>query len=219
MYKGCIFDLDGTLINSLDDLADSTNAALRQFGFPEHRSDAYRHFVGDGVMRLIERAVPAGTDADTVAAVKRQFDYHYDQSYLNKTRPYDGILQLLEQLRVDGVRLAVVSNKPDTFVGKIVRELFPVGTFDFITGKRPGIETKPNPQLVFLCMDELGLSGADCVYIGDSDVDVRTAANASLPCIGVAWGFRGKEELRVAGCTEVVEDCAGLYEAIRSGGR
>lgn len=199
MTQFCIFDLDGTLVNSLEDLAAATNNTLIQHGFPTHPTEAYRHFVGDGILMLLRRAAPKDTDPETLQQLRQGFDQYYAVHCFDHTQPYPGCLQLLETLSQKGISCAVLSNKPDEFVGTIVKRLYPHLVFSSIFGKRPGYEKKPDPAALNEMIRQQGVSKESCLYIGDSDVDVYTAHNAGIRCCGVLWGFRGYEELTRAG--------------------
>lgn len=199
MTRFCIFDLDGTLVNSLEDLADATNRALRLQGFPEHPYDAYRQFVGDGVPLLLRRAAPQGCTAEQLDALKLEFDRWYGTHSFDKTRAYDGCASLLKELEKRRIFTAVLSNKPDEFVGEIVRRYFHEAHFTAVYGKRPHYEKKPDPAALNEMIRECGVKKEECLYIGDSNVDVYTAHNAGVRCCGALWGFRGQKELEEAG--------------------
>lgn len=196
MYKLVIFDLDGTLVNSLEDLGNACNAALGKFGFPVHETEKFRYFVGDGVPMLIKRALPEDNrDDETVMTVKAAFDEIYGKNYSVCTRPYDGIPQLLASLQERGIQAAVASNKPDEFAQVIVGEMFGE-IFSFVSGKKEGFEKKPSPQIALHIMEKLGISPRDTLFVGDSSVDMQTAANAGCDSVGCTWGFRTEQELR-----------------------
>ena len=199
MTHFCIFDLDGTLVNSLADLADATNDALRRQGVPTHPVEAYRHFVGDGILMLLRRAAPEGVSPQTLEQLHQGFDAYYASHCFDHTQPYPGCGQLLECLSQKGISCAVLSNKPDEFVGTIVKKLYPDFAFSSIFGKRPGYEKKPDPAALNEMIRQQGVPKEGCLYIGDSDVDVYTAHNAGIRCCGALWGFRGYEELTRAG--------------------
>lgn len=209
MYKLAIFDLDGTILNTIEDLTDSTNAILRQFGYPERTLPEVQSFVGNGIHKLIERAVPEG--AENVEEVFTAFQPYYREHSAIRTRPYDGIPELLDALHEAGIRLAVVSNKADAAVQILCEKYFP-GTFDAVYGERQGIARKPAPDSVNAVLAELGIAREQAVYIGDSDVDVQTAKNAGMDCIGVAWGFRGREFLVRHGAEKIVADAEELLK-------
>lgn len=212
-YKLVIFDMDGTILNTLDDLADSTNYALLANGLPERTIGEVRSFVGNGIRRLIERAVPAGTDAAQLDRVHESFTAHYKAHCADKTKPYDGILELIRDLRAAGCRTAVVSNKADYGVQTLCRDYFP-GLFDMAVGEREGIRKKPSPDSVNEVLKKLSVVRADAVYIGDSDVDIETARNAGLDCIAVEWGFRGREFLIEHGAGRLVKEPREIYDEI-----
>ena len=202
MYKVYIFDLDGTLLDTLTDLAASTNYALRKHGMPEHSIDDVRRFVGNGVRKLMERAVPDGADNPLFDEAFATFRQHYMEHSLDTTRPYDGIPETLAALKARGCRLAVVSNKMMAATQELCRHFFP-DTIEVAIGEDEahGIRKKPAPDTVFEALKALGVSrvgasdGLSAVYVGDSDVDIQTAANAGLPCISVLWGFRDRDFL------------------------
>lgn len=215
-YKLAIFDLDGTILNTLDDLADSTNYALRENGLPERTVQEVRCFVGNGIRKLIERAVPAGTQTEQTDRVHESFTAHYKAHCADKTRPYDGVIELLRALRAAGCRTAVVSNKADYGVQTLCQDYFP-GLFDMAVGEREGIRKKPSPDSVNEVLQRLCTARADAVYIGDSDVDIETAKNAGLDCISVEWGFRGREFLLEHGAARLVKEPGEIYGEICSG--
>ena len=203
MYKTYIFDLDGTLLNTLGDLAASTNYALRQYGMPEHTIDDVRRFVGNGVGKLIERAIPEGLANPQYEDVLATFRKHYMLHSLDTTAPYPGIESLLHSLRSHGCNVAVVSNKFCNATVELCRHFF-ADTVEVAIGERENIRRKPAPDTVFEAMRQLGVSGEDTVYVGDSDVDVATARNSGIPCISVLWGFRDRDFLIEHGATTFV---------------
>ena len=188
-YKLAIFDMDGTILDTLEDLKNSTNAALAHFGYPQRTLDEVRTFVGNGMENLIRRAAPEGLSREELEPCLYWFKQHYAEHAREHTRPYEGILPLLRHLKKEGMRLAVVSNKGDFAVQDLCRYYFP-GLFDFAAGEREGIRRKPAPDVVLSVLDELQCRAEEAVYIGDSDVDSATAGNANMDCILVAWGFR-----------------------------
>ena len=197
-YDTAIFDLDGTLLNTLDDLTASTNHALATFGMPLRTRDEVRQFVGNGILNLIRQAVPQGSSDELISAVYDTFNEHYAAHSLNRTAPYPGVMQVLDHIRADGMRCCVVSNKGDYAVRPLVEHFFP-DAFEFACGEREGIRRKPAPDTVFACMRELDTPSERCVYIGDSEVDVICAANAGIDCIIVTWGFRDEDYVRAQG--------------------
>lgn len=196
MYNTYIFDLDGTLLDTLTDLAASCNYALRTHGMPEHSVDDVRRFVGNGVRKLMERAIPNGVDNPDFEATFATFREHYMQHSLDTTHPYSGIPEVLTALKTHGCRLAVVSNKMMAATVELCRHFFP-DTIEVAIGEHEaeGIRKKPAPDTVFAALKELGVEKNGAVYVGDSDVDVQTAANSGLPCISVLWGFRDRDFL------------------------
>lgn len=213
MYKLAVFDMDGTILDTLEDLKDSTNFALEKCGYPTRSYDEVRRFVGNGIRKLIERAVPEGLTVEQIDRVHEVFTEHYKVHCADKTKAYDGIKPLLEKLRASGVKTAVVSNKADYGVQELCKEYFD-GLFDYAVGEREGIRRKPAPDAVNEALRVLGMSKSEAVYIGDSDVDFETAKNAELPCISVLWGFRDEEFLREKGATLFVRDPAEIYDII-----
>ena len=204
-FKNYIFDLDGTLLDTLDDLTASTNYALHEFEMPVYSRDQIRMFVGNGVRKLIERAVPGGATNEKFEEVLSVFQQHYLQHGMDHTVPYAGIVDLLTKLRAEGRRVAVVSNKfcaateelCDSFFGELVEVA--IGE-----NEAAGIKKKPSPDTVVEAMRQLGATCNDTVYVGDSDVDIQTAKNSGIPCISVLWGFRDKDFLLVHGAETFV---------------
>lgn len=215
MYKLAVFDMDGTILDTLEDLKDSTNFALEKCSYPTRSYDEVRRFVGNGIRKLIERAVPEGLTVEQIDRVHEVFTEHYKVHCADKTKAYDGIKPLLEKLRASGVKTAVVSNKADYGVQELCKEYFD-GLFDYAVGEREGIRRKPAPDAVNEALRVLGIDKSEAVYIGDSDVDFETAKNAELPCISVLWGFRDEEFLREKGATLFVRDPAEIYDIIMS---
>ncbi len=193
MIKAIIFDLDGTLLNTLEDLWISTNFALRKFGYPERTLEEVRMFVGNGVRKLIERAVPE--NCENVEECLAVFKKHYAENMYNHTAPYDGIEEMLKNLLAQGVKTAVVSNKFDLAVKELCKKYFG-DLINVAIGQFDDVPPKPAPDGVFKALKKLGEKNA--LYVGDSGVDVQTAKNANLPCIGVTWGFRDREDLKGA---------------------
>lgn len=203
-YKLVIFDLDGTILNTLEDLADATNYALGEHGYPVRTIEEVRRFVGNGIRKLIERAVPAGLTEREIDRVHQTFSDYYQQHCADKTCPYEGILPLLQRLRAAGCLTAVVSNKADVAVQPLCRQYYE-GLFDYAVGEREGIRRKPAPDAVLEVLRRLEVDAADAIYIGDSEVDIQTAANAGLNCIVVTWGFRDRAYLESQGGRRFVD--------------
>jgi phosphoglycolate phosphatase len=203
-YSTYIFDLDCTLLDTLRDLAASVNYALRQFGMPEHSLDDIRRFVGNGVRRLMERAVPDGADHPQFEDVFAIFRRYYMEHSLDTTRPYDGISDTLRELKRRGCRMAVVSNKMMAATQELVRHFFPEIEVAIGEHEAEGIRRKPAPDTVYEALRQLGVGKEGAVYVGDSDVDLATARNSGLPCISVLWGFRDRQFLQENGATTLV---------------
>ena len=197
-YKTVIFDLDGTLLDTLEDLCDSTNFALASFGYPERTLEEVRSFVGNGIGKLIERALPRGLENADYNAVLERFKAHYGENCNNKTKAYEGIYELLNALKSNDIGIAVVSNKVDSAVRELCERYFG-GFFTIAIGEKENIRRKPAPDSVFAAMEKLGAVPASTVYVGDSEVDVQTAKNVGVDLIAVSWGFREREELRKLG--------------------
>lgn len=197
MIKTIIFDLDGTLLNTLEDLMISTNFALSEFGFPTHSLEDIRKFVGNGVKKLIERAVPQDCPQEVMEKCLEVFKKHYSQNMYNHTKPYDSILEILKELHNRGLKIGVVSNKFDSAVKELCKKYFP-NLIDIAIGQSDDVPKKPAPNGVFRAMKELSAETSSTIYVGDSEVDVQTAKNSNLPCIGVLWGFRDKKDLEGA---------------------
>ena len=214
-YKLAIFDLDGTVLDTLDDLADSVNAVLAENGYPTHTRDEIRGFVGNGIGLLISRALPADTDAQTVCAILEDFKVYYGAHCAVKTAPYKGVREMLACLRMHGVRTAVLSNKADFATQALCKSYF-AGLFDAVAGEREaeGIPKKPAPDAVFALMRAFGVKAEEAVYIGDSEVDVETARNAGVDAVLVSWGFRTEGELLLAGATTIAHTPEGVLKKI-----
>ena len=212
-YKAVLFDMDGTVMNTIDDLNDSVNASLRHFGMPGISREDTLRFIGNGARRLIEQAVPAGTGEDMLEEVLKYYVNYYQGHCMIKTAPYDGITELMKSLRDAGVRQVIVSNKPDAATKEIAGRFFE-GLAEFVIGEREGLRRKPWPDMVDAAVGLLGLSKEDCVYVGDSEVDLATAVNADLRCISVLWGFRDRKTLEDAGALSFAETPAELGNMI-----
>lgn len=213
MKKLLIFDLDGTILNTLEDLADSTNYALEQNSMPKRSLDEVRAFVGNGIGKLIERAVPEGSSEAQKKTVQESFTAHYKVHSADKTRPYGGIPEVLTQLKNQGCQMAVVSNKADFAVQSLCEAYFP-GMFTFVVGEREGIRRKPAPDSIYEVLEHLRISKEEAVYVGDSDVDAETAKNAGIDLIAVTWGFRNQEVLEAAGAKVFVKTPEEIPDAL-----
>lgn len=212
MINTIIFDLDGTLVDSLVDLGNTVNAILSEKGYPTHTIDEYRYYVGDGVMKLIERALPKDHQED-LNLFKQRFDNVYESHCLDNTRPYLGIEELINNLADHEYNLAVVTNKPQDHATKIIKTLFP-GCFKYVFGNTSRHPKKPDPCLTNLVINLFDVRKNEVVYIGDSDVDMLTAKNTKVKAIGVAWGFRGRQELLDNGADCVVDQADEILEVI-----
>ncbi len=210
-YKLAIFDLDGTILDTLEDLADSVNYALTKCGYPMRTLTEVRSFVGNGIRKLIERSLPKGTSESEIDRVYSIFTPYYKENCAVKTHPYDGIAETLQFLREEGILTAVLSNKADYAVQPLVKQYFN-GLFDTAYGEREGIPRKPSPEGVMAILEELQISPKDAVYIGDSNVDIETARNAGLACISVDWGFRDRQQLLDCGAEIVISVPEELLE-------
>ncbi len=206
MKQLAIFDLDGTLLNTIADLATATNHALICCGYPTHPVDDYCHFVGNGIAKLFERALPAEVrTAEHIARMRTHFLDYYDRHNTEATTPYPGIPQLLDALVAQGVRLAVASNKYQAATERLIRHYFPRIPFVALLGQREGIPVKPHPAIVHQILDATNTRACDTIYIGDSGVDMYTAQAAAVTSIGVTWGFRSRDELITSGANHLVD--------------
>lgn len=212
-FEAAIFDLDGTLLNTLDDLAAACNHAMEAFGYPQHTKQEVCSYVGNGVELLIRRALPAGTSDETVQTVLTEFKRYYALHNNDATAPYPGIPEMLRRLVAAGVRCAIVSNKNDPNVKDLARVYF-ADTVTLAVGEREGVCRKPAPDTVLTVLKEWNIQPENALYIGDSDVDVKTARNAGTPCAAVLWGFRDEACLRGAGAEMLFADAATLCDYI-----
>lgn len=212
-YNTVIFDLDGTLLNTLEDLADSTNFALEAFGYPTRTYEEVRTFVGNGIKELMKKAVPTGTDEEATLKCLQAFKDHYKTNMQHKTAPYDGIVDLLKELNSKNVKLGIVSNKYDFGVKNLNKyyfnDLIPVAI-----GEREGVRRKPAPDTVLTAMEELGSTREECLYVGDSGSDMITAQNAGMKSVGVTWGFRDAESLKESGADFLIDSPKELLELL-----
>ncbi|MFN7765792.1 MAG: HAD family hydrolase [Planctomycetaceae bacterium] len=212
-HPAIVFDLDGTLIDSLRDIAEAANASLRDLGFPIHPIESYRQFVGDGVRVLFERALPVADRAPTVVTdCAAGFARHYAQGWSRHTRLYPGIGAMLDEISRRGIRLAVLSNKPHPFTCQCVKHFLSAWNFEVVAGQKDGIPKKPDPAGAWAVAQQLGFEPARLAYVGDSSVDMQTATNAGLDPIGVSWGFRSREELWQHGARVVIDEPRQLLD-------
>lgn len=203
-YQLAIFDLDGTILNTLEDLYLSVNYALRENQMPERTLEEVRQFVGNGIRKLIERAVPSETDISDIDCVHAAFTAYYKVHCADHTTPYTGITDMLRTLRKANIQTAVVSNKADYAVQALCLQYFP-SLFDAVAGEKEGVRRKPAPDAVYAVLKTLAVPKERTIYIGDSDVDVQTAQNAGIPCISVDWGFRSRDFLMQHGAAQIAE--------------
>lgn len=215
MIKAVLFDLDGTIANTLEDLADSANYVLAQNGYPTHKTECYKTFVGNGIAKLIERVLPdTQRNAENLHKLKAQFLAYYGEHYCDKTKPYDNIPELLRKLKQKGIKIAVVTNKAQAMADAVVNKLYGKG-FCAVYGQREDMPTKPDPALTHLAMSELSVAPCECLFVGDSNVDIYTAMNSGAYPVGVLWGFRSEEELKAAGAKAVLSHPAQLLKLIK----
>lgn len=214
-YDTILFDLDGTLLDSLEDMKDSVNYVMRQFGFPEHALEEVRSFIGNGIRKLIERSVPAGTDGETCERALAMYRGYYNDHCMIKTHPYEGISELLQNLKSDGYRLAIVSNKNAEAV-KLMRQRYFDGVIDVALGQTDNIPKKPDPSMVSAALEALQATPQRAVYVGDSEVDIQTAKNSGLDCITCLWGFRSEEFLMEHAAQKTVRSAQELAEALEA---
>ena len=212
-YKAVLLDMDGTVLDTVEDIKDSANTALRKFGFPEMNSEQARARLGNGSKVLITKSLPQDVDEETLLKVLDFYVPYYDAHSHIKTKPYDGILELMEKLRALGCKLAIISNKPDSTVKELSLEFFP-GLLETAVGERQGVRRKPCPDSVTATAKELGAEISECVYVGDSEVDIETAKRAGMDCISVSWGFRSKEQLINSGAERIASSVSQLFNYI-----
>lgn len=215
MYKLIVFDLDGTLADTLADLAGAVNHALAVRSLPVYPVEDYRHFVGNGVDNLIRSTMADRYTPSLAAEVKADFNAYYAAHYLDHTTAYPGVAEVLSRLSDDGVMTAVISNKPDAFVPDILSSLYPAHRFSHAWGQREGVARKPAPDALLQVISLCGVAPDEVLYVGDSDVDVHFAHAAGVRVCGVGWGFRGVDELRAAGADRIVRTAEQLYDVTR----
>jgi len=212
MIRAVLFDLDGTLTNTLQDIADAMNRALRLHGLEEYPVDAYRYLVGNGAVKLSQRVV---RDRQELAEpVRRTYQEYYEQHAMDSTAPYEGIPELLQALQARGVKMCVLSNKPDADTRSVVQHYFPQITFAHVQGQLPGVPVKPDPTAALEIARELGVAPEEFLYLGDTDVDMRCAVNAGMQPVGVLWGFREAQELLDGGAQLLIDHPIELLKRI-----
>jgi phosphoglycolate phosphatase len=212
-FKAVLFDLDGTLLNTIEDLTEAMNEVLRQSGWPEHDAERFKYYVGRGVQDIVTKALPPERrDEATIEAMVRAYNEAYSRRYSRKTRPYDGVGELLSAFAKAGMPMAVLSNKPDEFTRRIVAELLPGQRFEVVWGTRPGVPHKPDPTSALEIADRFRVRPAEVLYLGDSEVDMETASRAGMYAVGVLWGFRTADELIGSGARMLVKSPADLLD-------
>ena len=214
MYQHVIFDLDGTLLNTIEDLADASNWVCRNHGWPTHSVEEYKYFVGNGMTQLVLRfSPPEWHSPEGLAIILREFMTYYDAHKADKTAAYAGMPEAVARMKEAGVSLAVLSNKADQMAGPVVEHYYP-GLFPLVQGALDGVPTKPDPTLLHKLMGRMGATKADTLFVGDSNVDIKTAKNGGLTSCGVQWGFRTRAELEEEGASIIVETPQELVQAV-----
>ena len=216
MMKACIFDLDGTLTDTLESLTYSVQAALDEMGLGKITEEQCRRFVGNGARYLMDRALRAAGDenGERLQEGMQVYGRIFDENCTYHVTPYEGILPMLQELKYRGLKLAVLSNKPHLQTCKVVREIFGEQMFDYASGQQEAIRRKPDPEGIFHILERLGVSKEECLYVGDSEVDIKTGLNGGLRTVGVTWGFRTKEELKAAGAGELIHHPMELLQFV-----
>lgn len=210
-YKAVLFDMDGTVLDTLGDLTNAVNHVLSLYGMPDRAPREVAGFLGNGAAHLLAKSVPAGTSEETLAEMLRVYQPWYDSHCAILTAPYPGILPMMEALREAGVRQAVISNKQDSAVRQLAEQHFP-DLLEVAVGESATVRRKPNPDAVLAALREMHVAREDAVYVGDTEVDLRTAENAGLTCAAVGWGFRSEEQLRAAGAGHVFQSADELRD-------
>lgn len=208
-----IFDLDGTLLNTIEDIANSVNYVLLECGFYFKSTKEVQESVGNGLRKLMERILPEGCDEDTIDRAVELFKSHYTGGMSNSTKPYDGIIEVLKDLKSRGLKVAVISNKFDSAVKELCDKYFS-GLIDIALGQTDNVNEKPAPDMVYKVMNELEVTEDNCVYIGDSEVDIQTANNAGIPCLSVTWGYKDIDFLYENGASTLVYTPSEILELI-----
>ena len=217
MYQLVIFDLDGTLLNTVADLAASTNFVLKKNGFPQHEISEFYFYIGNGINKLFERALPEGEKNDeNILKLRKDFLHHYDNHNTDLTIPYDGIDKLLKNLQKKGINMAVASNKYHSGTVKLINHYFPDISFSAILGQREGVPVKPDPAIVNEILSLTGIKSENTLYVGDSGVDMETANNSGVTAIGVTWGFRPKSELEMFSPAYIVNHPDEILKKLRA---
>jgi len=216
MIKACIFDMDGTTVNTINSIKYFANNALEKFGLQGYEADDYKIMVGNGARTLVTRMVEGkGGDAETLEKVLVEYNTTYDNDFMYLTEAYPGIIDLLKSLKAEGIKTAIVSNKPHSTAKKVSDKLFGDGLIDICRGGMEGVPLKPDPTAVFQVMEELGVKAEECLYIGDTAVDMKTGKSAGIYTIGVLWGFRSYDEMKNAGADEITDRPERIFEAAK----
>ena len=214
MKKAIFFDIDGTLLNTIEDLANACNYALTTLGYKTHEVEKYKTFVGNGRYKLVERMLPEDRrDMENIEKALKLFDTYYEKHMIDMTKPYDGIMEMLDSLINRGINIAVVSNKPHEFTTEVVKNYFG-DRFKVVYGHKKNTKEKPDPWAVLEVIEEFNVNKDECLYIGDSEIDINTAKNAGVKSVGVEWGFRGKGELEAAGANYIVNKPEQILEIL-----
>lgn len=208
-----IFDLDGTLLYTLEDLKDSVNFALKKYNYPPISLEQTKKFVGNGVKKLVERAIPDGGNNINFEACLNTFKTNYSQNMFNKTQPYEGVTGMLTQLKQKGIKIAVVSNKFDSAAKGLCKKYFG-NLIDIVVGQSESIPQKPSPESIFKVIKYFDGNIKNCIYIGDSEVDIQTAKNAGIPCISVSWGYRNRKILEKAGAKIIIDKPSEILDLL-----
>jgi len=205
-FKAVVFDLDGTLIDTLEDLGNAMNRILMERGLPTHNMDAYRHFIGDGVAMLVTRALPEEKrNDDSISVYSEAFRQEYSKNWNVMTKPYDSVPEMLDALKLGGLKMSILSNKPHDFTELCVSELLPNWNFDVVIGQRDSVPLKPDPTSALEIAEFLNIPPVDFLYLGDTDIDMKTAIAAGMFPAGVLWGFRSAEELQEGGARALIQ--------------
>jgi haloacid dehalogenase superfamily, subfamily IA, variant 3 with third motif having DD or ED/haloacid dehalogenase superfamily, subfamily IA, variant 1 with third motif having Dx(3-4)D or Dx(3-4)E len=213
-YNAVIFDLDGTLLHTLEDIGDSVNAVLRQHGYTEHSYEQYRRIIGNGARNLVKSSLPSGLNDEIVDVVLDEYKHCYAKNLMNKTRPYPGITEMLYALAALNIKMSVCSNKHNEATTLLVHKLLPKDVFSCIYGERPDVARKPDPASTLEIAANMGIPPQETLYVGDSIVDMQTAQNAGMPSVGVLWGFRERSELIEGGAVFVIDAPCKLIKII-----
>jgi phosphoglycolate phosphatase len=213
-YSCVIFDCDGTLIDTLEDIAASMNRSLGIHGFPEVPLEKYKDMVGWGIVRLASLALPQGTEDELVQKVAAEASRFYFENPMVKSRPYPGMVELAAELKARKIKTAVLSNKPDAVLRRVIEGLFSPGLFDAVIGERPGKGRKPDPSLVWELLVELDRSPGSAIFVGDSEIDIETARNSGCYPLGVSWGFRPRSTLETAGAARIIDNPGEIWKIL-----